>query len=212
MEDTFRDKGLRAQMVEDLKSKGIDNPQLLEAFHAIPRHFFVPESLYGHAYDDRALPIACNQTISQPYTVAIQTQLLEVSKNKRILEIGTGSGYQAVILKKMGAYVYTIERQKYIHDETKKLFEKLGFNIASKYGDGYMGWTEFAPFDGIVITCGASEVPKTLLQQLKIGGVLVVPIGQGVQTMTKIVRESESSFKTTTHGVFRFVPMLEDKA
>lgn len=211
MEDTFRDKGLRAQMVEDLKSKGINNPQLLEVFHATPRHFFVSESLYGHAYSDMALPISCKQTISQPYTVAIQTQLLEISKNKRILEIGTGSGYQAVILKKMGAYVYTIERHKYIYEETKKLFEKMGLNIASKYGDGYLGWNEFAPFDGIVITCGAAEVPQNLLKQLKVGGILVVPIGVDVQTMTKIVRVSETEYKSSTHGTFRFVPMLGDK-
>jgi protein-L-isoaspartate(D-aspartate) O-methyltransferase len=208
MIDTFRDKGLRKQMVEDLQKKGISDERLLEVFKEVPRHYFVPDSLYEHAYADIALPIACKQTISQPYTVAIQTQLLEVKKNQRLLEIGTGSGYQAVILKKLGAYVYTIERQKAIFDETKKLFERLGLSIAAKYGDGHAGWTDFAPFDGIVITCGANEVPKNLLTQLKIGGKMVVPIGEGVQTMTRIIRLSETEYETTTHGVFRFVPML----
>lgn len=211
MIDSLKDKGLRKQMVEELKKKGINDSRLLEVFNEVPRHFFVPESLYGHAYEDIPLPIACKQTISQPYTVAIQTQLLEIAKNKRILEIGTGSGYQAVILKKLGVYVYTIERQKYIFEDTKKIFEKMGLNIACKYGDGYLGWNEFAPFDGIVITCGAAEVPQKLLKQLKIGGILVVPLGEGVQTMTKIVRLSENEFKTTQHGIFRFVPMIQDK-
>ncbi|NLJ82765.1 MAG: protein-L-isoaspartate(D-aspartate) O-methyltransferase [Bacteroidales bacterium] len=209
MIDTLKDKGLRKQMVEDLKRKGVDDVQILEAFNEIPRHFFVPQSLYGHAYEDTPLPIACKQTISQPYTVAMQTQLLEVSKNKRILEIGTGSGYQAVILKKLGAYVYTIERHKHIYEETKKIFEKLYFNIAAKYGDGYLGWNEFAPYDGIVVTCGAPEVPQKLLSQLKVGGIMVVPVGDNTQTMTKIIRVSEDKYETTHHGSFRFVPMVE---
>ncbi len=211
MIDSFKDKGLRKQMIENLQKKGIKDNNLLNVFNEIPRHFFVPQSLYGHAYEDIALPIARKQTISQPYTVAIQTQLLEVSKGKRILEIGTGSGYQAVILKKLGAYVYTIERHKYIYEATKQLFEKMGLNIATKYGDGYLGWSEFAPFDGIVITCGAIEAPEKLLKQLKIGGILVIPLGEAVQTMTKIVRLSETEYETTEHGTFRFVPMLQDK-
>jgi len=211
MVDSLRDKGLRKQMVEDLQKKGIVDTHLLNVFNEVPRHFFIPSSLYVHAYEDMALPIACKQTISQPYTVAIQTQLLEVVKNKRILEIGTGSGYQAVILKKLGAYVYTIERHIHIYEATKKLFEKMDINIATKYGDGYLGWSEFAPFDGIVITCGAAEVPQKLLSQLKVGGILVVPLGESVQVMTKIVRLSETEYKTTEHGTFRFVPMLQDK-
>lgn len=208
MTDSFRDKGLRKQMVEDLRLKGISDERLLDVMQEVPRHYFVPDSLYEHAYADMALPIACKQTISQPYTVAIQTQLLEVKKNHRILEIGTGSGYQAFILKKLGAYVYTIERQKLIFDETKRLFDQLGVNIATKYGDGHAGWNEFAPFDSIIITCGALEVPQNLCSQLKIGGRLVMPIGEGVQTMTRIVRVSENEYERSTHGIFRFVPML----
>ncbi len=210
MTDTYRTKGLRKHLMEELKSKGITDINVLEAIAAVPRHYFVPVSLFEHAYSDTALPISCKQTISQPYTVAKQSELLEVEKQLRILEIGTGSGYQAAILRYMGAFVYSIERQRDLYETAKKLFHSLSISIASKHGDGYKGWVEFAPFDRILITCGATELPQTLLSQLKINGILVAPIGEQEQIMTKVVRISETEFETTTHGSFRFVPMVKN--
>ena len=209
MTDTYRTKGLRKQLVEELKIKGIRDVGTLDAIENVPRHYFVPVSLFERAYMDLPLPISCKQTISQPYTVAKQTELLEVKKQQRILEIGTGSGYQAAVLRYMGAFVYSIERQRELHETTKKLFHTLSISIASKHGDGYNGWAEFAPFDRILITCGASELPKTLLSQLKINGILVAPIGEKEQIMNKIVRLSETEFETSTHGNCAFVPMVK---
>ena len=176
----------------------------------VPRHYFVSMSLFGHAYSDIPLPILCKQTISQPYTVAKQSELLEVEKQHRILEVGTGSGYQAAILHRMGAFVYSIERQRNLYENTKKLFHSLSISVASKYGDGYNGWIEFAPFDRILITCGAVELPQTLLNQLKINGILVAPIGETLQIMTKVIRTSETEFKITEHGEYAFVPMIKN--
>lgn len=210
MNDTYQTKGLRNQLITDLKNKGITDKNVLKAMSEVPRHVFVPKSLFGHAYSDVPLPILCGQTISQPYTVAIQSELLEVKEKVRILEIGTGSGYQAVILQKMGAHVYTIERQRELYEGAKKLFQNFSIPIATKYGDGYKGWEEFAPFDRILITCGAAILPEILPYQLKINGILLAPIGENEQIMTKIVRLSEDEFKTTTHGSFRFVPMLKN--
>ena len=210
MTDTYRTKGLRKQLVEELKNKDIKDTNVLDAIDAVPRHYFLSGSLLEHAYSDVPLPIACQQTISQPYTVARQTELLEVKKQLRVLEIGTGSGYQAAILHKMGAYIYTIERHRELYENTKQLFQQLSFPIATKYGDGYKGWEEFAPFDRILITCGATEMPKNLLEQLKINGILVAPIGEEEQVMTKVVRISGTEFETTTHGSYRFVPMLRN--
>jgi len=210
MTDTNQTKGLRKHLVEELKTKGIRDKNVLDAILNVPRHYFVPASLFGHAYSDIPLPIICKQTISQPYTVARQSELLEVEKQQRILEVGTGSGYQAAILRYMGAFVYSIERHRNLYENTKKLFQTLSISVASKYGDGYNGWTEFAPFDRILITCGAVELPQTLLNQLKINGILVVPIGELTQIMTKIVRVSETEFEITKHGEFIFVPMVKD--
>jgi len=210
MTDTNQTKGLRKQLVEELKIKGIKDKNILDAMMNVPRHYFVPVSLFGHAYSDIPLPIICKQTISQPYTVARQSELLEVGKQQRILEVGTGSGYQAAILRYMGAFVYSIERHRNLYENTKKIFQTLSISVASKYGDGYNGWAEFAPFDRILITCGAVEVPQTLLNQLKINGILVAPIGELTQTMTKIVRVSETEFEITKHGEYEFVPMIKN--
>ena len=210
--DNFRTQGSRKQLVEELKTKGITDNTVLDAVGNVPRHCFVPLSLKEHAYTDSALPIACKQTISQPYTVAKQTELLEVKPKLRILEIGTGSGYQSAILKQMGAYVYTIERQRDLHENTKKIFQTLSLSIASTYGDGYKGWMEFAPFDRILITCGCLEIPTELLNQLAVGGILVAPIGDNDrQKMIKIVKKSPIEYTKTEHGSFRFVPMLKNE-
>ena len=212
MIDNYRSQGARRQLVDELKRKGITDVAVLEAIGNVPRHCFVPLSLKEHSYCDYPLPIACKQTISQPYTVAKQTELLEVKPQLRILEIGTGSGYQAAILKQMGAYVYTIERHRNLHESTKKLFQTLSLSIASTYGDGYKGWAEFAPFDRILITCGCAEIPPELLNQLKVGGILVAPVDSGsVQEMVKVVKNSPTDYTKTTHGSFIFVPMLKDK-
>lgn len=209
MKDNFQDQGQRRRLVERLRDKGISDERVLQAFFETPRHLFVPSSLYAHAYSDDALPIACGQTISQPFTVAFQSQLLEVRPKQKILEIGTGSGFQAAILKNMGAYVYGIERQAELYQEAELRFRQLRLSVPLKHGDGYAGWPEFAPFDRILLTCGAPEIPQKLLAQLKNGGVMVAPIGQGEQVMTKIVRVSANDFQYSTYGNFHFVPMLE---
>ncbi|MCL2131573.1 MAG: protein-L-isoaspartate(D-aspartate) O-methyltransferase [Lentimicrobiaceae bacterium] len=212
MMDSFRTQGSRKQLVEELKAKGISDCAVLEAIGKVPRHCFVSFSLKEHAYADIALPIACKQTISQPYTVAKQTELLEVKRQHRVLEIGTGSGYQSAVLKQLGAYVYTIERQRNLYENTKKTFQTLSLSIASTYGDGYKGWAEFAPFDRVLITCGCLEVPQELLNQLKVGGILVAPVGDNdLQEMIKIVKKSPAEYSKTTHGAFKFVPMLKNE-
>jgi len=210
MTDTYRTQGLRKQLVEELKKKGIQDTNVLSSIAIVPRHFFLSSSLLEHSYNDVPLPIACKQTISQPYTVARQTELLEVKKNLRILEIGTGSGYQAAILHKMEARVYTIERHRELYESAKQLFQNMSYAIGIKYGDGYKGWEEFAPYDRILITCGAAELPQNLLKQLKPNGILVAPIGESEQIMTKVLKLSEDEFETTTHGNYRFVPMLRN--
>ena len=210
MTDTNQTKGLRKRLVEELKNSGIKDKNVLDAVMNVPRHYFVPVSLLGHAYSDMPLPIHCKQTISQPYTVAKQSELLMVEKQHRVLEIGTGSGYQAAILRYMGAFVYSIERHRELHENVKNLFHSLSISVATKHGDGYNGWTEFAPFDRILITCGATELPQNLLNQLKINGILVAPIGENPQIMTKAVRVSETEFKITRHGEYTFVPMVKN--
>ena len=201
-------QGMRAKLTAHLREKGIFDENVLQAMQTMPRHYFVPFSLIAYAYEDQALPIACQQTISQPYTVAHQSTLLSVKPNMKILEIGTGSGYQSAILKTMGAMVYTIERHRQLYEETKQLFSTLKLNIATKLGDGYAGWAEFAPFDRIIVTCGAATLPEKLLTQLKTGGIMICPVGEKTQEMTKIIKIDDKNFETTTHGDCNFVPML----
>lgn len=203
---------MRKKLVETLIAKGIKDTCVLDAINAVPRHLFMDSGFEGHAYVDKPFPIAADQTISQPYTVARQTELLEVQKGKKVLEIGTGSGYQAAILLEMGIKVYTIERQNELFKKVNLFLPKLGYRPKKIiFGDGYKGFPESAPYDGIVVTAGAPDVPKALLAQLKIGGRLVIPIGVNVQIMTVFTRTSENKFKKNEYGEYRFVPLLEDK-
>ena len=211
--DTFRHKGLRKQLINLLSAKGIKDENVLNAMNAIPRHFFFDSSFLEFAYEDKAFPIGSGQTISQPYTVAFQSELLQLEKGMRVLEVGTGSGYQASVLAEMGARVFTIERQKLLYDTLKSLNPPLNYRIRLFYGDGYAGLPAYAPFDRILITAAAPFIPEALVKQLAIGGILVAPVGKGdIQIMTRIFRISETEIKTETHGTFRFVPMLTDKA
>ncbi|MCS6819773.1 MAG: protein-L-isoaspartate(D-aspartate) O-methyltransferase [Chitinophagales bacterium] len=213
--DTYRHHGLRKALVQKLKSKDITDERVLEAIGKVPRHLFLgPDSALDHqAYEDKALPIAAGQTISQPYTVAFQTQLLEVAEGDKVLEIGTGSGYQAAILSELGAQVFTIERQKKLYDLTKPLLKELGYiNIKCFFGDGFEGLPLFAPFDSIIITAAAKEIPQKLLQQLKIGGHMVIPHTEGKETiMKRLTKITDRSFEEETFHHFRFVPMLKGK-
>src|ERR1035437_2023667 len=212
MNDTYRHKGLRRQLSVLLKEKGIFDADVLKAIEAIPRHLFLNSSFIEHAYEDKAFPIGAGQTISRPHTVAFQTELLELKKGEKVLEIGTGSGYQTCILLEMGLKVFTIERQKELFDKTKQFLPTIGYNPKFYYGDGYKGLPIFAPFDKIIITAGAPEIPKALLDQLKVGGKMVIPLGDKVQTMTLIDKVAEKRFETTEYGEFKFVPLLENKA
>ena len=210
MEDTFRHKGLRNKLVEELRLKGIRNEKVLQANNNVPRHLFMESSLVNHAYQDKALPIGAGQTISQPYTVAVQSELLEVKPFEKVLEVGTGSGYQACVLLEMSVRVYTIERQRELYLKAMSFLPQIGYNPQFFYGDGYLGLPTYGPFDKIIITAGAPEVPKALLEQLKVGGRLVAPIGDSqVQVMTVVERKGQDSYVTTHHGSFIFVPLLK---
>lgn len=212
MKDTTKHQGLRNQLVNLLESKGIHDKNVLDAIKNIPRHLFINSSFHDFAYQDKAFPIAAGQTISQPYTVAYQTQLLEVKKDQKILEIGTGSGYQTSILVKMGAKVFTIERQLELFKITSQLLPKLGIQPKHiTFGDGYKGLPNYAPYDGIIVTAGAPVIPNALLEQLKIGGKLIIPLGQDTQIMTKLTRIAETKFEKEEFGDFKFVPLLESK-
>jgi len=212
LKDTLKHQGLRNQLIKTLVRKGITNIKVLDAMSKIPRHLFMDSSFEAFAYQDKAFPIAANQTISQPYTVAFQTEKLQVKPKDKILEIGTGSGYQTSILIALKAKVYTIERQLELFKKTSIFLPKLGYRPkAMRFGDGYLGLPEFAPFDGIIVTAGAPFVPKALLSQLKIGGRLVIPVGDKIQKMTLIIRKDEKEFKKEIYGDFRFVPLLEKK-
>jgi protein-L-isoaspartate(D-aspartate) O-methyltransferase len=212
MVDSFRHQGLRKQLVEHLASKGITNLEVLNAMNKIPRHLFLDNAFINFAYQDKAFPIGAGQTISQPYTVAFQSQLLEIKPFEKVLEVGTGSGYQAAVLSLLDAEVFTIERQRELFLKTKKFLPTLGYNCMFVYGDGYKGMPKFAPFDKIIITCGAPFIPKDLIIQLKVGGRMVAPIGDGDnQVMHLIEKISETETRVTTHGKFSFVPMLNDK-
>ena len=212
MKDTFKHKGLRLQLVNVIKAKGIKNKEVLKAIGKVPRHLFMDSGFLGHAYQDKPFPIAADQTISQPYTVAFQTELLQIKKGDKVLEIGTGSGYQAAILCELGAKVYSIERQLELFKKTGKFLDKLGYKVKKLiFGDGYKGLEDEAPFDSIVVTAGAPFVPKALMTQLKIGGRLVIPVGEDVQTMTLYIRKDIKEFEKHELGEFRFVPLVEDK-
>ena len=210
MTDSFEAKGKRQRLVEELRQKGITDEEILRAINTVPRHLFMDPAFLNHAYIDKAFPIGFGQTISQPFTVAVQTSLLKIEKRSKILEIGTGSGYQAAILAEMGAKVFTIERFREIHLKAQKLLTSLGYNIDFFYGDGYAGKPQYGPFDGIIITAATSEAPPELLKQLKIGSRMVVPVGgEHSQIMTVIERTGDDSYEYSKHGDFAFVPMLK---
>ncbi len=212
MKDTTKHQGLRNRLVNVLIKKGITDKKVLQALKKIPRHLFMDSSFIDFAYQDKAFPILAGQTISQPYTVAFQTQLLAIVPKSKVLEIGTGSGYQTAVLLEMKAKVFSIERQQELFKKTKLFLPKLGYKPkALIFGDGYIGLKDEAPFDGIIVTAGAPFVPKPLLSQLKIGGRLVIPVGDKVQIMTLFIRKSEKEFEKHEFGDFRFVPMLKEK-
>lgn len=212
MKDTAKHQGLRNQLATLLEAKGIDDENVLSAIRKIPRHLFIDSSFESHAYQDKAFPIAADQTISQPYTVAFQSQTLAIKPKDKILEIGTGSGYQTAVLLHLKAEVYTIERQHELFKKTATFLPKIGLKPKRFiFGDGYKGLKEQAPFDKIIVTAGAPLVPKALLAQLKIGGMLLIPVGQKSQIMTLFVRKSHNEFEKQELGDFAFVPMLEEK-
>ena len=212
MKDTQKHQGLRKQLSKVLEAKGIKDKNVLKAICEIPRHLFIDSSFEAHAYQDKAFPIAAEQTISQPYTVAFQSQILKIKAGDKVLEIGTGSGYQTAVLLEMKAEVYSIERQKELFKKTSLFLPKLGYRPKKLiFGDGYKGLPEKAPFDKIIVTAGAPFVPKPLLSQLKVGGMLLIPVGDKKQIMTLFIRKSPKEFEKHEMGDFAFVPMLGEK-
>jgi protein-L-isoaspartate(D-aspartate) O-methyltransferase len=212
IDDTYRHKGLRRKLVEELRSKGITSDEVLNAINRVPRHVFMDSSFIHFAYKDQAFPIGAGQTISQPYTVAFQTQLLEIKKMDKVLEVGTGSGYQCAVLLELGAIVYTVERQHELYFKSQPGLLKLGYKPNFFFGDGYEGIPAYAPFDKIIVTAGGPEIPQKLLNQLKINGKLVMPLGNtDSQKMTVIEKVSASEFRKTEHGSFVFVPFLKGR-
>jgi len=212
LKDTNKHQGLRNQLAKQLEEKGITDKNVLEAIKKIPRHLFLNSSFEDFAYQDKAFPIAAGQTISQPYTVAFQSQLLEVKRDHKVLEIGTGSGYQTAVLCLLGAKVYSVERQNELFKTTSLLLPKLGIRPKHlSFGDGYKGLPNHAPFDSIIVTAGAPIIPKPLMAQLKIGGKLVIPVGEKEQIMTMLIRKNETQFEKHEFGDFKFVPLLENK-
>lgn len=210
--DTYKHQGLRKNLIEELRSKGIDDEAVLKAMMNVPRHFFFDSAFLNFAYSDKAFPIAAGQTISQPYTVAFQTRLLDLKPGMKVLEIGTGSGYQAAVLSQMGVKVFSVERQRVLFKTAQGILRDLNSTAKVFYGDGYKGLPSFAPFDRVLVTCGAPSVPEPLFAQLKKGGMMVVPVGEGAsQEMRRIVKVAEDNYEESAHGVFKFVPMLPDK-
>ncbi|MDA9274864.1 MAG: protein-L-isoaspartate(D-aspartate) O-methyltransferase [Crocinitomicaceae bacterium] len=203
---------MRRQLVRELSDRGIKSKQVLDCFEAIPRHYFLDNAFAEQAYSNTAFQIGSGQTISHPYTVAYQTELLDIQKGEKILEIGSGSGFQTCVLCEMGAKVFSIERHKELHLKAKNIVRQLKYNARLSFGDGYKGLPTFAPFDKIIITCGAPDIPEELVNQMKVGGIMIIPIGEGVeQQMKKIVKISEGEITIEDFGVFKFVPMLENK-
>ncbi|MCB0804114.1 MAG: protein-L-isoaspartate(D-aspartate) O-methyltransferase [Flavobacteriales bacterium] len=211
--DTYRHKGLRKKLVDLLREKGITDERVLNAINAIPRHLFMDNAFVNFAYKDQAFPIGADQTISQPYTVAFQSQLLEIKQKEKVLEIGTGSGYQCCVLLELGAKVFSIERHRSLHQKSKVQLNNLGYFPKLFFGDGYKGLPAYAPFDKIIITAAAPYVPEELKKQLKIGGYIVIPLGEGEQQeMLRMKKIAENEFVTEQFGNFSFVPMLENKS
>jgi protein-L-isoaspartate(D-aspartate) O-methyltransferase len=211
-EDNFKHQGMRKKLIDIVREKGIKDESVLNAMMKVPRHFFFDKAFINQAYSDHAFQIGAGQTISQPYTVAYQTSLLSLSRGEKVLEIGTGSGYQTCILCEMGAKVFSIERQKELFDKAKVILPLMGYSPKLFYGDGYKGQPSFAPFDKILVTCGAPSVPEELVKQLKVGGLMVIPVGAGeVQIMTFIRKISENEIEKKELKEFRFVPMLENR-
>ncbi len=208
--DTFKHKGRRRQLIDELSEMGIQDERILAAFDAIPRHYFLDLAFDEQAYTNMAFQIGSGQTISHPYTVAFQTQLLELEKGMKVLEIGTGSGFQTAILCQLGAKVYSIERHQPLHLKAKQMLDFFKFNPSLFFGDGYKGNRVYAPYDRILVTCGAPDLPQTLLDQLKIGGIMIIPVGEGAeQKMLRIQKTDASNITTQEFGTFKFVPMLE---
>ena len=213
MEDSYRHKGLRKKLIAVLREKGIQDERVLEAMMQVPRHLFMDNAFVQFAYQDKAFPIGSGQTISQPYTVAYQTELLNVQPGEKVLEIGTGSGYQCCVLLHLTKKVFTIERQRALFEKTKKFLPRIGYKAKFFYGDGFKGLPGFAPFDKIIITAGAPKVPEDLVKQLKVGGMMVIPVNEDdSQRMMRITKLEDGSYTTEEFGLFRFVPMLPDKA
>ncbi|WP_184542912.1 protein-L-isoaspartate(D-aspartate) O-methyltransferase [Mucilaginibacter sp. FT3.2] len=212
--DNYREKGARKRLVDILEKKGIQDREVLNAIGKVPRHYFFAETFWNQAYKDIAFPIGEGQTISQPYTVAYQTELLHIRKGDKVLEIGTGSGYQTCVLLEMGATVYTIERQEKLYEKTKHVLpEKMGYNAHFFCGDGSIGIAQYAPYDKIIVTAGAPTVPEILLKQLRIGGILVIPVGdEETQKMVTILKVAEHDYEKIVLDTFRFVPLVGDKA
>ena len=210
-EDSYRHKGMRRSLVEELKNKGISDENVLNAINAVPRHVFLDSSFLNFAYQDKAFPIGSGQTISQPFTVAFQSSLLEIKKNMKVLEIGTGSGYQACVLAEMGAKVFSIERQRKLYTKTKAFLAEFPYRIKMFLGDGNKGLPTYGPFDRIIITAAAPEIPQALIDQLKVGGMMVIPLSENenCQTMLRLTKQEDGSMQREEYGDFRFVPMLK---
>lgn len=212
LEDNYRHKGLRKKLLSELGEKGITDAKVLEAMNNVPRHYFLTSAFLEFAYENKAFQIGAGQTISQPYTVALQSQLLQIEKGMKVLEIGTGSGYQTAVLCELGAKVFSIERQKILHDGAKSLLLKMGYRPHLVFGDGYKGLPSFAPFDRILFTCAVPTIPDELLMQMKSDGLLVMPYGEGkIQDMMVISEDEKGQFQSQIHGKFSFVPMLEKR-
>jgi protein-L-isoaspartate(D-aspartate) O-methyltransferase len=212
LEDGFREQGLRKQLVETIAKKGINNKTILIAIGKIPRHFFMDSAFINRAYEDSAFPIGSGQTISQPYTVAFQTELLKLEKGMKVLEVGTGSGYQSAVLLELGMKVFTIERQRELYLKTRSFLPKIGYRPHFFFGDGYKGKPTYGPFHRILITAGAPVLPEELLDQLVPGGILVIPLGKDTQIMTRYTKMEDATIKKETFGSFAFVPMLKGTA